>query len=189
MPMIIAATALALLWPPLAVLPWLLRKPSRRWRAQRVHRRQAMIVARLIPDVAELLVVAVHAGLTPQLAIRAVADAVEPPFRTAFTSVVSRTDAGQRFADALAHLVGDLGPPARLLVSALTATERYGVALTASMEAAAADLRAERRRAAEAAARRLPVQMAFPLVGCILPAFALLTLAPLLAGALSGLHL
>ena len=35
--------------------------------------------------------------------------------------------------------------------------------------------------------RTLPVKLCFPLVGCILPAFVLLTIAPLIAGALRSL--
>ena len=37
-------------------------------------------------------------------------------------------------------------------------------------------------------ARKLPVRLSFPLVCCILPAFGLLTVAPLIAGALGSLH-
>jgi tight adherence protein C len=53
----------------------------------------------------------------------------------------------------------------------------------------AAEVRAERRRRAEAAARRVPVKLLFPLVLCVLPAFGLLTVVPLLAGAATSLHL
>jgi tight adherence protein C len=53
----------------------------------------------------------------------------------------------------------------------------------------ATDVRADRRRRAEEAARRVPVKLLFPLVLCVLPAFALLTVAPLLAGALGSLRL
>ena len=45
------------------------------------------------------------------------------------------------------------------------------------------------RTVAEEAARRIPVKLLFPLVGCTLPAFALLTVAPLVAGALRSLRL
>ena len=38
-------------------------------------------------------------------------------------------------------------------------------------------------------ARRVPVQLLFPLVACVLPAFALLTVVPLLAGTLRTLSL
>ena len=189
LPLLVVASTLTLVWPPLGVLPWLIRRPLRRHRAARALSVRRAVVVRTLPDVAELLVVAVQAGLTPHLAVRAVTGAAPEPARSALANVVARVDAGQRLPDALVTLVDDLGPPARFLVGALTATERYGVPLSAALERAATDLRAERRRAAEAAARRLPVQMAFPLVGCILPAFALLTLAPLLAGALAGLHL
>ena len=42
---------------------------------------------------------------------------------------------------------------------------------------------------AEEAVRKVPVKLLFPLVTCTLPAFALLTVAPLVAGALRQLRL
>ena len=45
------------------------------------------------------------------------------------------------------------------------------------------------RRRAEEAARRVPGKLLFPLVFCTLPAFALLTVAPLVASALESLRL
>src|SRR4051812_1318732 len=53
----------------------------------------------------------------------------------------------------------------------------------------AAAARRSRQRRAEEAARKLPVQLLFPLVVCILPAFGLLTVAPLIAGGLRALRL
>jgi hypothetical protein len=46
----------------------------------------------------------------------------------------------------------------------------------------------QRRRWAELHARRLPVQLLFPLVVCILPAFGLLAIVPLVLSALSSLR-
>ncbi|MDP9387533.1 MAG: hypothetical protein M3Q48_06280, partial [Actinomycetota bacterium] len=58
-----------------------------------------------------------------------------------------------------------------------------------ALERLAAEVRRQRLRQAEEAARRVPVLLLFPLVLCVLPAFALLTVAPLIAGALRELRL
>jgi hypothetical protein len=51
------------------------------------------------------------------------------------------------------------------------------------------EVRADRRRRAEEAARKVPVKLLFPLVTCTLPAFGLLTVAPLVASAVRSLRL
>jgi len=64
---------------------------------------------------------------------------------------------------------------------------RSGAALTTDLSRFADDLRRRQRRAAEERARRLPVLMLVPLVCCVLPAFCLLTVVPMLAAGLSRL--
>jgi len=129
-----------------------------RLRAWRAGRRASGAVARALPDVIDLLVLLVGSGQTVPL------------------------------ADALATLPARFGFALRPLTNALVATERYGVALGPTLEQLATEARRERRRLAETAARKLPVRLSFPLVCCILPAFGLLTVAPLIAGALGSLH-
>jgi tight adherence protein C len=43
--------------------------------------------------------------------------------------------------------------------------------------------RHQRRQRADAAARRLPIKLSFPLVLCVLPAFIVLTVVPAIIGA------
>ena len=74
-------------------------------------------------------------------------------------------------------------------MAVLTSAERDGIAVGPTLDQLSFEARRRRRLAAETAARKLPVRLSFPLVACVLPAFALLTLAPLLAGALSSLRL
>ena len=74
------------------------------------------------------------------------------------------------------------------LATAVAAAERDGLPLAPVLERLATDARADRRRAGEAAARRLPVQLSFPLVVCTLPSFVLLAIAPAVLGALSTLR-
>src|SRR5205823_11853388 len=96
---------------------------------------------------------------------------------------------GQRVGDALDAVAQLLGQPARPLVRVLAGAERYGTPLLPALERLVVDARLDRRRRAEEAARRVPVKLLFPLVLCVLPAFALLTVAPLVAGAVRSLRL
>ena len=122
------------------------------------------------------------------LAFPRLAGAIPPPCGSAFQEVADRVARGQRLADALEVLPELLGDPVRPLVAALVASERYGVALGPTLDVLAHDARRDRRRQAEEAARQLPVRLCFPLVCCTLPAFVLLTIAPLVAGAIGSLH-
>lgn len=146
-------------------------------------------VIRALPDTLDLLVVGADAGLTPVEALGAVALWAPPPFAEALTAVGTRQRVGDRFGDALEVLVDTLGEPARPLVGALRAADRDGAALGPALRTLAASARDDRRRHTELAARRLPVALLFPLTVCILPALALLTLAPVVSGLLRTLSL
>jgi tight adherence protein C len=95
---------------------------------------------------------------------------------------------GRRLADALDDLPTRAGEAVRPLVGALVASERYGAPLVTSLERLADEVRRDRRRRAEEAARKVPVKLLFPLVACTLPAFGLLTVAPLIASAVRSLR-
>jgi tight adherence protein C len=145
-------------------------------------------VAVALPDALDVVVLAISAGQTVALAVGTAARLAPSPVDAAFAEVDRRRGRGERLADALGSLVDRLGEAARPLQAALVSSERYGVPLGPTLDQLALDARRERRRRAEVAARKLPVRLSFPLVGCILPAFGLLTLAPLLAGAVSSLQ-
>ena len=158
------------------------------WRSRQRRRAEADLVRRGLPEVVDLFVVGIGAGLNVPLALRAVGPLCPAPFADAFRATVTHADLGMRTADAIESLPLRLGEPVRPLSSALIASERYGVSLTASLERLADEVRRDRRRHAEAAARRVPVKLLFPLVFCSLPALALLSVAPLIAGALRALR-
>lgn len=142
-----------------------------------------------LPEVVDLFVLAVGAGLTVSLAVPAVARHHRGLLGDALADVARQVRLGRRLGDALAALPESVGERARPLSTVLVSSERYGVALLPALERLAAESRLERRRAAEATARRVPVKLLFPLVLCTLPAFALLTVVPLLAGSLRSLRL
>ncbi len=154
--------------------------------ARRSERRRTQEIRERLPDVIDLLRSSVDAGLTVGGAIDAVASRTDGAWQGALVDVQRRVALGERRAVAL-HGLDQLGDAARPLVRALISSERDGAPLTLALDALARDARLERRRDAEERARRLPVQLLFPLVLCILPAFGLLTVVPLLAGTFRSL--
>jgi len=157
--------------------------------ARRRHRRHLAAIAADLPDVVDLLVLAVGAGLTVRLAVAAVARRSPGPLGAELGRAGHDADLGRRLADALDDIPERAGEATRPLVAALIASERYGAPLGASLERLSHEVRADRRRRAEEAARKVPVKLLFPLVSCTLPAFGLLTVAPLIASAVRSLRL
>lgn len=184
-----AGVAAALVLPPLAPIAggvcwW---APGARARA-RARGRQRTIAA-AVPDAVDLLVLAVDAGMTVPLAVTAVAAHLDGSLGDEFRAVVAEVRLGRRTADAIDALAARAGEAVRPVATALAAAERYGAPLAGPLDRLATEARRRRRQEAEELARRLPVKLLFPLVCCTLPAFGLLTVAPLLAGAFRALRL
>ena len=158
-------------------------------RARRRAAAGTAAVLRCRPETIDLLRLALGAGCNVPLAVAAVGRRGSGPVAAELAWVAAQVDGGARCADALDVAAARLGPLARPLLAALAASDRYGAPLDDTLARLAGDGRAERRRRAEEAARRVPVRLLFPLVLLVLPAFALLTVAPLVAGGLGSLRL
>lgn len=155
-----------------------------------VRRRQVATRRRLeatLPDLIDLFVVAASAGHPVAAALELVAARAPSPTAEPLADAVARVVHGAALDESLAGLGTVLGPPAAPLVQALRDGARDGGPLTERLGAVAATARDVRRRDAEARARRIPVQMLFPLVCCTLPAVGLLAVVPLLVASLSSL--
>lgn len=156
------------------------------WWERRLPQRREAEVRAVLPDVVDLFRLAVGAGLSVHEAVEVVAPSALEPVGGSLQEVCRRVELGVRLGDALVAL-DDLGDGARSLQSALTAAARYGAPLGAALDRVVVDARMLRRRRAEEHARKLPVKLLFPLVLCVLPAFGLLAVVPLLAGSLPSL--
>ena len=160
----------------------------RRVAAVRQARRRHRAIADHYPDFLDLLVLTFNAGCNPLQAFRSLVDAVDQPFDGAIVELVRRVDSGARFVEALSVLPDRLGPIARPLVDSLALAERYGVPLASTLDRLSLEAHNQRRRHADAAARKLPIKLSFPLVTCTLPSFVLLSIVPLMAGTFSSLR-
>lgn len=174
-------------WPP-AALPlglaaWAV--PLRRRRRDAAAVRASVV--RELPDVIDLFSLAVTAGLNVHLAVEAVAGSHSGVVAAAFADARAMASRGIRLHIALALVTDRLGDPVRPLVAVLSATDLGPDQTGAQLAVAASDARLDRRRHGEAEARRIPVRLLFPLVLCVLPAFALLTVVPVIVGSLGSL--
>ncbi len=183
-----AAVALAAVVAP-AVAPLVVAGAWLRARQQQLRRRRAAerAVAEALPDVVDLLLLCTSAGHSLPIAHPRVADLAPAPLGDALRAAAIEAARGRPRGDALVDALTPLGDRAHALGHALADHLRYGAPLTPTLERLGDELRSDRRHRAEQDARRVPVRLLGPLVSCVLPAFALLTVAPLLAASLQAL--
>jgi len=163
---------------PVATVVAVMSAPIRR---RTVRAREAML-QRALPLAVDLLGVAVGAGCTPYAAVEVAAQWCPPAVAGAFDEILQHCALGASFDDSL-HDAARRAPALAPVANALSASTRLGVPIGPSLARVADELRADLRRSAEQRARTVPVRLLFPLVFLVLPAFALLTVAPvLLAG-------
>jgi tight adherence protein C len=177
------------LHPVLVAVPVLAALVLPRLDARRRRRARDEAVVDQLPDVVDLLRLTSHAGLPVAAAIAGIGGRPGGPIGAALASAGGLLARGATTSDVLGTLLATCGPTCRPLIDALADHDRYGTPLGPVLDRVAVDCRLRRRRTAEEAARRLPVTLLFPLVLTTLPAFALLTIVPLLVGSFSSLRL
>lgn len=156
------------------------------------QRRQDAVMERTVeadlPELIDLLILSTAAGLTIPASLPVLARWGPRSLADPLRRVSDDIDRGRRATDALDDLAPHWGDPARPLIHAMVTHLRDGTPLAEPLARVGHEARLRRQRAAETRARRLPVLLLFPLVFCVLPAFGLLTVAPLVAGTLRSLH-
>lgn len=162
----------------------------RRLTARRAAKARLAAQAAVAPAVVDLLAACLAAGLNGHLALLRVAERCPAPLRSEFGLIASDLRVGQSPAAALRSAAERTGlVELRAAAGALHAAERWGAPPAEALAARAEALRSRLRLEAEAAAERAAVRLTFPLVLCFLPAFVLLTVVPMIAGAFQALGL
>lgn len=151
-----------------------------RWHRERHRRREAAALRAEVPLTADLLAMALAAGLTPYLALEVVARCGPPRVGRRLSGVLAARE--RRLVEALEAEAG-AWPPLAGVLQVLIDCERLGAPAAPGLSRLAVEGRAQARQEALVRARRAPVKLLFPLVFLVLPAFVVLTVAPvLLAG-------
>lgn len=141
---------------------------------------------RSVPDMIDLLVICVGAGLGLDQALLRVTEELKlshPDLSDELSRVLlergagtPRIDAWRAFAQR-SHLEEITG-----FVSMLAETERFGSPITQALTQFSDELRTKRRQRAEEAAAKTKVKIIFPLVLCIFPCIFIVLLVPAVLG-------
>lgn len=134
-----------------------------------------------VPDLFDLLAVSVTAGLSPRLALERAPDVLDGALGDVLLTVRRDVGLGSPWHEALEDAAASAGTAElRHLAVTLRRAERLGAPLGERLRELASQVRKERRAQREERARRAPVQMLFPLVFLILPAFVVAAVVPAL---------
>lgn len=157
--------------------------------AARVARRRVRAIERDVPLLVDVLALASFAGLAPTAALRRAVSAIDGPLADALGAALADVELGARWRDRLARVAEDVPvPDLRRVIAVLVRTESIGASTTEPLSILADEVRASRRASASERARKAPVQMLFPLVFLVLPAFLLLTVVPVLVATLGSIR-
>ena len=148
-------------------------------RRLRARRRRLEAAASDVGVMAEMVSLALSAGLTISQALRVAQPLVHPVLRSE-VDVVLRLAAHGGLSNALASATGH-GRPFFVLIAHAVVT---GAPLAPAVDSFVRQALADRRAAHLEAARRLPVRLMLPLALLILPGFVLLTVGPTVLAAL-----
>jgi tight adherence protein C len=156
-------------------LGWMLPLTIVRRRA----RRRIDQIDRALPDLVDLLVVTVEAGLGFSGSLRVATDQFAGPLSDELRLTLQEQAMGLSMSDALVHLLRRADTPSmRSFVRSVIQGESLGVSTGTIMRNISVEMRKRRRKAAEERAQKAPIKLLFPLVFLIFPTMFIVLLLP-----------
>lgn len=151
------------------------------WLGRRISIRQSRI-RRGLPDVLDLLVICVEAGLGLDQATARTTEELrlgQPAISDELSVVVLEQRAGRPRSDAWRNFADRSGVDSvRNLVSVLAQSEQFGTSIAKTLRIHSETLRTQRRQKVEEQAAKTTIKLIFPLVFFIFPSLFLVTLGP-----------
>jgi tight adherence protein C len=136
-------------------------------------------IDRALPDLIDLLVVTVEAGLGFGASLQVAVSRIPGPLAAEVRLTLQEQSMGSTTREALERMTDRVDTPAmRSFVRSIVQGETLGVPIGTIMRTLAGEMRVRRHAAAEEQARKAPTKLLFPLVFLILPALLVVLLGP-----------
>jgi tight adherence protein C len=138
-------------------------------------------IDKTLPDLIDLLVVTVEAGIGFVGSLRMAAEQLDGPLAQELRLTLQEQNMGRSMTEALAGLMQRADTPGiRSFVRAIVQGELLGVSIGQILRNLASEMRKKRKAKAEEQAQKAPIKMLFPLVLLIFPAMFVVLLLPAL---------
>ncbi len=158
-----------------AALGWLLPNVY----VDRRKRHRLETVNRQLPDMIDLLVVTIEAGLGILASMRVASETLRDPLGQELRLTLQEQRMGLSVGEAIESLGRRVDAQnMRMFVRSLTQGEKLGVSIGTTMRNLASEMRKRRKAMVEEAAQKIPIKMLFPLGFLIFPAIFIVLLVP-----------
>lgn len=141
-----------------------------------------------LPDLIDLLVVSIEAGLSFPGAMRLASDRIRGPLGQEMRLTLQEQNMGLSNEDALRNLYARAETPGiGIFTRSIIQGQALGVSMGNIMRNLAEEMRKRRKAAAEERAQKAPIKMLFPLVFLIFPTMFVIILLPAILAIAKGL--
>ena len=138
-------------------------------------------VERGLPDLIDLLVVTLEAGLSFPQSLRLAATKIPEPLASEVRLTLQEQNMGLTLVEALDNLLARIDTPGvRMFSRSIAQGETMGVSTGQIMRNLAIELRKRQRAYAEERAQKAPVKILFPILFLIMPALFIVILMPVM---------
>ena len=152
------------------------------------RRKRMELIDKQMPDMIDLLVVTIEAGLGILASMRVASDSMADPLGQELRLTLQE----QRMGLSVTQAIESLGrransPNMNIFVRSITQGERLGVSIATTMRNLSLEMRKRRRAMAEERAQKMPIKMLFPLIFFIFPALFIVILTPMIISIVDAL--
>jgi tight adherence protein C len=152
------------------------------------RRKRMEMIDKQLPDMIDLLVVTIEAGLGILASMRVASESMSDPLGQELRLTLQE----QRMGLSVGQAIESLGRRAdcqnmRIFVRSITQGERLGVSIGTTMRNLSLEMRKRRRAMAEERAQKMPIKMLFPLIFFIFPALFIVILTPMIINIIDAL--